>query len=295
MTQLPAPLIVLPSPDVPAGVTIVAGSELARAAGFAGTLVEHRRATGQWEGSLDIFAAADPRRLPPPLAADGLWVPHVFCWESTRQPALAWERSSHHEVATRFDADPADVARWAARPQALLDLLATAAGQAGTMSPGNQTRPGQPAADHLSFRWLLAHQELAAAVVSSLAVSLEHVSLHVPAEGEERVIDLLTRIVGLVEIPRPSSIDVPGRWLAAGPSRVHLNFREGRTSETGFPGPRPNHVCFAVVDVQRCQSLLNEAGIETKQAGSLTGQLWFTLPGGAVIELQPMASADLDS
>ncbi len=134
----------------------------------------------------------------------------------------------------------------------------------------------------------MANQELAAAALSEQSVAIEHVSIHVDATKEEEVVRVLTTALGLVEVPRPESIPVPGRWLQAGGSRVHLNFRTARGDEPGFPGMAPNHVCFAVADLEAVECALAQQGYATKRAGSLAQpQLWFRLPGGAVVELQP--------
>ena len=127
-------------------------------------------------------------------------------------------------------------------------------------------------------------------MLSVAVVGIEHVSLHVPAEEEDRVVEAFTIALGMVEIPRPVSIDVPGRWLQAGACRVHLNSRERREAERGFPGTAPNHVCFAVADLESAEEAIQAAGFETRRAGSLGGQVWFRLTGGTAIELQRLRS-----
>ena len=121
-------------------------------------------------------------------------------------------------------------------------------------------------------------------------MALGHISLHVEPAKEDWIVQVLTSGIGLVEIPRPASISVAGRWLQCGNSRVHLNSRrEAKAGEAAFPGTAPNHVCFVVADLAAAERELRTRGIATKRAGSLEQpQLWFLAsPGGSFVELQP--------
>jgi hypothetical protein len=178
-------------------------------------------------------------------------------------------------VETLVGGSTEDAARWARPPRQLLRLLELAAAEP------------EPVAGHLSLRWLLSHQELAAQRLTTDLIELEHVSLHVSHEEEDAVVDALVDALGMVEIPRPASISVPGRWLQAGSARVHLNSRAARQEEAGFPGTAPNHVCLAVADVHACECALQRAGLDTRRVGSLGTQVWMRLRSGTVIELQP--------
>jgi hypothetical protein len=254
----------------------VAPAAVARAGAFGRLLADARAARGLLDGPLALFAATDPLTPPPAATAGRTWIPHVFCWERSDAPALAWELCEQERVEALLEAPPAAVARWAARPDLLLRLAALAP-DADALSPDGQ---------HLSLRWVLAHEEAVAELLSGMTVALDHVSLHVAPGEEERVVRALTEALGLVEIPRPASIRVPGRWLQAGATRVHLNSRGARPDEAGFPGTAPNHVCFAVENLDLAERRLAALGFETRRAGSLGAQAWLRLEGGTVIELQ---------
>jgi hypothetical protein len=259
-------------------VELVGDGDLQMARAFGAVLNRARAAGGHTPGRPSLFAPEEPLRPPPPSPEEQVWVPHIFCWLKMDAVALTWELVPLTCLESLFGGSLEDVIRWARRPDLLLRLARLAS-------------RGQTSGEHLSFRWLIANQERAALALAAEKVTVEHISLHVEAEAMDRVVELLTTAVGLVEIPRPSTITIPGRWLQAGNSRVHLNSREACDDEVGFPGPRPNHLCFAVANPAEVERALAAQGVATEQAGSLAErQIWFRLPGGCVVELQPSAS-----
>jgi hypothetical protein len=282
--QLP-PVLIISSEDgssiSKAGIKVlqVDGSDLRRAESFGAVLARFRKAGEHKVDGVEIFAPSDPIRVPPAPAEGQVWVPHVFCWQAAGNVALAWELSTEANLRDLFEVSIQEVIRWAQRP----DLLIRLGRLACEIAP-----PHRKGGSYLSFRWLMTNQEVAAVVLSAQRVAIEHVSLHIDAAQEDAVVRVLTLALGFVEIPRPPSISIPGRWLQAGNSRVHINSREARNAEEGFPGTAPNHMCFAIADLQATELALQEQGIATERAGSLAQpQVWFRLPGGAVIELQP--------
>lgn len=280
---LPPPLLVPASHsgDSTSGKIKVAGAvdDTGRELVFAfGRVLSASRAARGFEGPLTLHPALGDQR---PAVVDGqTWVPHVFCFKSTSHPGLVWEQCPLVEVERKLGATAEEVERWAARPAMLWRLLtiAVSTGQA-VEAPTEQP--------HLSFRWILANQEVAAEAAGAGLVEVEHVSIHIDPDEEETVVRLLVDALGLIEIPRPAEIAVPGRWLQAGRCRVHLNSRSGRPDEIGFPGPRPNHICFGVDDLDGAENALEAAGVSTRRAGSLDRQLWFRL-AGTTVELQPL-------
>lgn len=262
----------LPSP---LAVSAANSSELVLS--FRAILEASRKARGLDE-PLEIVVPENPLQAPPAPSPERLWIPHLLSWENREAILLAWELTEPGALQQVLDAQPHEVARWAGRPELLLRL-------GGLAADGN----GGPSTDgHLSLRWLMAHQEEAARALADEVVVVEHVSLHIAAEDEAEVAWVLTKGLGMVEIPRPETITVPGRWLQAGNARVHLNSRERASGEQGFPGTAPNHVCFAVEDIMATERELARLGVASKRAGSLSKpQLWIRLPGGTAIELQP--------
>jgi hypothetical protein len=215
-----------------------------------------------------------------PESVEGqIWIPHV-CVDQDFQAALVWELSPQSNVEEKMGAAVEDVERWARQPRILLALASLAASR-GEFVEAASRRP------HLSLRWILANQEVAAEAATGGHVEIDHVSRHVVASEEEAVVRLLVDVLGLAEIPRPPQITVPGRWLQAGRSRIHLNSRSGDAGEADFPGPRPNHLCFGVDDLDVAEANLEAAGVSTTRSGSLGRQLWFRLAETS-IELQPL-------
>jgi hypothetical protein len=278
---LPSPLVVAERSSA-SRVTVVAtgadSNNVQRALAFGSVLSAARAERSLPSEGIEIFAP-EPALTPPPSARLGeLWVPHVFCWRELDCPALAWERCQEAQVPVIFEAKGEDIARWARRPDALLELIGMA-----VSAPTDDTAPG-----HLSMRWILAHELHVAELLTAARVRVEHVSLHVEPREVEALVSALADALGMIEIGRPSSITVPGRWLQAGPTRVHLNSRPARPNESGFPGTAPNHICFAVADLDKSERALQAAGFVTTRAGSLGSQTWLRLSSGTVIELQPL-------
>jgi catechol 2,3-dioxygenase-like lactoylglutathione lyase family enzyme len=249
-------------------------SAVTRARALGSTLAAARRARGALEKPPEIFGGDDEGRP----AESGFWVPHLYAWEDPKRVSMSWERCSEDEVEELFSAPAEVIARWAAQPAELVRL--------GRLAP--RARPGD-SPPYLSTRWILRHEVRVASVLVGDRVALDHVSLHVNAEAEAVALRVLCEALGLIEIERPPQITVPGHWLVAGHGRVHLNSRDPLPDENGFPGSAPNHVCFVVADIEAVEAAIRSLGFETERAGSLQEQVWFRLPGGNVIELQPMA------
>ena len=93
-------------------------------------------------------------------------------------------------------------------------------------------------------------------------------------------------VLGLEAIPRPE-FGIPGAWLKAGNSEVHLIARPegvpaGHTSE-GL-SPLENHQAFAVDDYQKTVDHLKSHNLEVLETSPKQGQLWVKDPDGNVIE-----------
>ena len=284
---LPLPLMVSPGDDhdvvdgEPTEICVLParGCDQARARAFGAALAKCRVERGLEAQRIEIFAPTDVVSRPPEAPRGRVWVPHIFCWRTVSEVSLAWELSALGRLRDLVDADAAKVSRWSRHPVLMIRL-----GHMAVKAAGDSAGPQE---GHLSFRWLLANEEVAASAFAKERVSIGHVSLHVEPAEEEWIVEILTAI-GLVEIPRPASISVPGRWLQCGNARVHLNSRHMRAGEPAFPGTAPNHVCFAVTDLAATERVLQALGVTSKRAGSLEQpQLWFRLPGGSFVELQP--------
>lgn len=243
-------------------------------------LLASRESRGVLQPPLRIFAGEETVEHPDvDPGPDTLWVPHVYCWEREDAPALAWELLGHAQIESTFHAPLAALRRWAEQPQKLLAL-----GTAHAAGPPDQ------ATGHLSLRWVLLNETLAAAAGSAELVTLEHVSVHVSAEEEYRLVAALVDGLGAMEVTRPAAIEAAGRWLQAGPVRLHLNSRDPAPDEPTFPGTAPNHICFAVADLDTAVAAVERSGFAIVRAGSLGAQAWFRLSTGTTIELQQKPS-----
>lgn len=260
------------APDAPYSLALdAAGCNRRRAQAFGALLLDVRRTRGFDPISLRIFVSdGDPASAPPCLPGV-VWAPHIVAWAPAGDSGLAWEADTPERLSAALDAPADHIAMWADQPAALL-RIASRAPVVSTSGP------------YLSLRWLLAHLEEAVAAATP-QVAFDHVSLHATPEETARVRALLRDALGLVEVPRPSNISIPGHWLAAGPVRVHLNARAGVA--TTAQGTAPNHICFGVEDLDAAQSAVEAHGFACQRAGSLDRQLWFRLDSGTVIELQP--------
>jgi glyoxylase I family protein len=114
---------------------------------------------------------------------------------------------------------------------------------------------------------------------------MNHVSF--PVRDLDRAVHFYRDVLGLEALPRPD-LPFPGAWLGHRDIQVHLIVPpEG--APLGSPPPTLNplggHVAFAIDDYDAVVAALNEAGIETLQAGSTVGQLWVRDPDGHLIEL----------
>ncbi len=272
------PLLTVSSSEEEASVNIVQHSRcLPERAGAFGAVLAAARQRRDLPTLVTVFAAEDP--LPPDdaLGEGLLWVPHLYRWFPGGEPAIAWELCPEEYVPAALDASAQQVRRWGSAPDRLLQLARLAS-----------DRPDASTSDYLSMRWILSHEREAAAALCDGLVQLEHVSLHVTVEEQERLVAALVEGLGLVEVGRPPTITVPGRWFQAGDVRIHLNSRPVRQDEPTFPGTAPNHVCFAVLNLERAVSAVEAAGFDVVWAGSLGDQAWWRLASGTTLELQPL-------
>jgi hypothetical protein len=292
MTHLPAPITVVAAgrrevAEFVAGGRITVGAttihawdagldwDPAKTLAFAETLATLRRGRGLEQDTWIFVPESINQASETPEASVGnIAVPHVFLWEPTRQILLAWERLAESRAVEVMGA-PIDVLRaWGASPERVRRLAEIA------------LAPAEVPEGHLSLRWIVSHELQAAEALSADRVSFEHVSIHVAPQEEEQVAATLTELVGLVALTRPAPITTPGRWLQCGSMRVHLNRREARAYEPGFPGAAPNHIALRVSSVDAIERGLDQRGIPTARGGSLGHQLWWRLLSGTTIEFQ---------
>jgi catechol 2,3-dioxygenase-like lactoylglutathione lyase family enzyme len=125
---------------------------------------------------------------------------------------------------------------------------------------------------------------------------LDHASLLVSDAGAAR--DFYVGVLGLDEIPRPSTFTFPGLWLAIGDRQLHLiaEAERGRTRAT-HPGYRPEELATGyashfALEVDELEPFLDEV---RRRGGVVVGgprprgdgvlQAYVTDPDGNVVEL----------
>ena len=117
-----------------------------------------------------------------------------------------------------------------------------------------------------------------------IAKSLNHISFAV--RDLEASLHFYRDILGLEDIPRPN-MGIPGAWLGAGNSQVHL-IRVPDDADVGAPpealSPLACHQAFAVEDYQKTVDHLKANGLEVLETSAARGQLWVKDPDGYIIE-----------
>ena len=117
-----------------------------------------------------------------------------------------------------------------------------------------------------------------------IAKSVNHISFAV--RDLDASLHFYRDILGLEDIPRPN-MGIPGAWLGAGNSQVHLiGIPDG--ADVGTPpnslSPLACHQAFAVEDYQKTVDHLKANGLEVMETNSERGQMWVKDPDGYIIE-----------
>ncbi len=117
-----------------------------------------------------------------------------------------------------------------------------------------------------------------------IAKSVDHISFAV--RDLEASLHFYRDVLGLEDIPRPD-FGIPGAWLGAGNSQVHL-IAAPDGADIGAPpdalSPLACHQAFAVEDYQKTVDHLKANGLEVMETSAQQGQLWVKDPDGYVIE-----------
>ena len=125
----------------------------------------------------------------------------------------------------------------------------------------------------------------------------DHVSLLVA--NTERSLQFYTQVLGMQEIPRPTSFDFPGAWLTKENFQIHLIGEEvkGRAKQMNPGGyhadelalGRATHVAFEVDDLKATMQHLQKLSVEIvggpRPRGDGVQQIYICDPDGYVIEL----------
>jgi len=118
-----------------------------------------------------------------------------------------------------------------------------------------------------------------------LARRVDHVSFAV--RDLARSLAFYQDVLGLQPVLRPD-LGIPGAWLQAGDSQVHL-LEVPAGFEGGTPPPLLNpiagHAAFAIDDYDAALATLEHHGLSVLALGAEAGQMWVKDPDGHIIEL----------
>ena len=127
--------------------------------------------------------------------------------------------------------------------------------------------------------------------------SLNHAALLVKDVDRSRY--FYGQVLGMKEVPRPSSFDFPGAWFRAGHTEIHIigEAEAGRAVQVQPGGYRRDelsrgygaHIAFEVADLEAAQQRLRSFDVEIvggpRQRGDGVMQMYILDPDNYVVEL----------
>lgn len=122
----------------------------------------------------------------------------------------------------------------------------------------------------------------------ALVGTVHHVSFRV--DDLEAALAFYQDVLGCRRIPRPDAINVPGAWLQAGDTQVHI-IETPADESTGTPPARINpvacHVAFRTSNLDQAEAALRARGFAVERGPSEVAQIFVRDPSGNLIELSP--------
>ena len=116
-----------------------------------------------------------------------------------------------------------------------------------------------------------------------MVTTLHHVNVTVTPELEQAAKDFYGSVLGLEQVPKPSTSRQSGAWYQIGPNQLHLSV------EREDSGPLSSrHVCFAVANLKAAEDRFREAGVEIiPDARPIAGTSRFYVrdPSGNMLEI----------
>ena len=99
---------------------------------------------------------------------------------------------------------------------------------------------------------------------------IDHVQLTGPKGCEEKARSFYNGVLGLKEIPKPSSVKSSGGcWFAIGTQEIHIGI------EDPFTPPVKAHPAFVIQNIEELRSHLKEQAIEIKEDRPIAGRTRF--------------------
>ena len=90
-----------------------------------------------------------------------------------------------------------------------------------------------------------------------MVTALHHVNVTVPPEAEAAAKDFYASVLGLKQIPKPSTSRQSGAWYQIGETQLHLSIED---QAQGHLSSR--HICLTVSDLTEAERRFREAGVE---------------------------------
>jgi catechol 2,3-dioxygenase-like lactoylglutathione lyase family enzyme len=116
-----------------------------------------------------------------------------------------------------------------------------------------------------------------------LVITLHHVNVTVPPELEQETKQFYGEVLGLEQVPKPSTSRQSGAWYQIGPNQLHLSVE---AEDVGLLSSR--HVCYAVADLSAAETRFREADVEIiPDPRPIEGMARFYVrdPGGNMLEI----------
>jgi catechol 2,3-dioxygenase-like lactoylglutathione lyase family enzyme len=114
-------------------------------------------------------------------------------------------------------------------------------------------------------------------------ITLHHVNVTVPPELEQQTKRFYGEVLGLEQVPKPSSSRQSGAWYQIGPNQLHLSV------EAENAGPLSSrHVCYAVPDLSAAETRFREARVEIipdPRPIERSSRFYVRDPGGNLLEI----------
>lgn len=117
----------------------------------------------------------------------------------------------------------------------------------------------------------------------NMVIALQHVNVTVSPELEAATKEFYGSVLGLQQVPKPSTSRQSGAWYQIGPSQLHLSI------ETEERGPLSSgHICFTVDDLKAAEARFREAGVEIipdARPAPGTARFYVRDPAGNMLEI----------
>ena len=114
-----------------------------------------------------------------------------------------------------------------------------------------------------------------------MVTSLHHVNVNVPPKSEEATKTFYREVLGLTQIPKPTSSRQSGAWYQIGPMQLHLSIEDEPQQMSS------RHVCFTVSDLAEAADKFRAAGVEIipDPRPGKTPRFYVRDPGGNQLEI----------